>query len=148
MIERWLISERAGSASLPSERRYLSRKGLLHAIDSFFLATLLLVLTACVDLLHTCTSHWLFTLDPLSPTVNGSGCYTDLRQAQTSSRCHACLFLHALSATKAAILAFALSWLIFIQTILPHWRPPFTINGASPWLIRAPPCDAMIGAAV
>ena len=144
MIRQWRMTEMSGSASLPSERRYVSRKGLLRPICSFFLATLLFFLTACVNLLHTCTSHWLFTLDPLSPTVNGSGCFTDLRQTPDGSRCLACLFLHALSATKVAILAFALSWLIFLQNILPHWRPSFTTHAASPCLIRAPPCDAIL----
>jgi hypothetical protein len=145
MVKRWQMAEKGDFAPLPIDQPKGGRKGLLRWFASFYLAALLFFLTACVDLLNTCTPPWLFAFNPPSPTVNGSGCYTDGRQAPAGSPGLACLFLHALSATKPTILSFALSWLIFLQNVLPHWRPSFSVDAASPCPIRAPPCGAFAG---
>lgn len=127
------------SATLPKGRRGADRKGLPSRIGSLYLAALLFVMTACVELFHTCTPQWLFNLDPLNPSVSGSGCFTDRREVQAASPCLACLLLHALNATKLAILTFALTWLIFLHNFMARQRPSFKADKTGPWLIRAPP---------
>jgi hypothetical protein len=139
MVKHWQMTELSSPVPLPSNRRDNSSKGPLHRIGSFYLAILLLFLTACVHLLHTCTPHWLFSLDPLSPSINGSGCFNDLREAPAGSPCLACLFLHSLSTAKVAVLTLALSWLIIFRNILAYQRFSFTTNAAGPCFIRGPP---------
>lgn len=136
------MADKCSLMPFPCNRPEAGRKGLLYRLASFYLAALLLFLTVCVDLLHTCTPPWLFAHEPLSPSINGGGSFTDLRQTPAGSPCLACFFLHALNATKITLLAFALSWLIFLQKAFPHWHPSSFTNAACPCPIRAPPANA------
>jgi len=128
------------SATLPKDRRRGNRKNLLCRIGSFYLAVVLFVLTACVELLHTCTPQWLFPFTLLNPVASGSGCLAKQREAQGASACLACLLLHALNATKAAILSLALSWLIFLHNVVVRQRSSRNAAAAMGFLTRAPPC--------
>jgi hypothetical protein len=140
MVKQWRKTDMPCSASLPGDRRNGSGKGPLRRIGSFYLAILLLFLTSCIHLLHTCTPQWFCTLNSVSPSISGSGCFTDPRETPAGSPCLACLFLHALSATKVAVLSYALSWLIIFWNLLPYQCLLFSTNEASPCLIRGPPC--------
>jgi len=70
MVKQWRKTDMPCFASLPNDRQDGSGKGPLRRIGSFYLAILLLFLIACIHFFHTCSPHWLFTLDPLSPNIN------------------------------------------------------------------------------
>ena len=142
-VKRWQMADGDGLGLLPENRPISGRKGLVGRIGGFYVAVLLFFFTVWVDLLHTCAPPWLFAHHPLTPSINGSLCFTDPGQTPTG-RPLACLLLQALSATRIAIISFALSWLIFVQKVFPHWWPSFIMSVACPRPIRAPPLNALM----
>jgi len=145
MVKQWRKTETPCFAFLADRGRGCRGKGPLHRVISFYLAILLLFLTSCIHLLNTFTPQWFCRINPVVPSISGSGCFSDLRQASVSSPCLAYFFFHALNATKITILAFALSLLIVLCNILlPYQYISFGRDESSACFIRGPPYGAHI----